>query len=134
MLATLSKTCLPNHPPLLFELVFDEGRRIATAASIPDISSGDRHRGALHSVGTGSKSIVLLSRNTVSATLSKTGLPNHPPLLFELVFDEGRRIATAASIPDISSGDRHCGALHSVGTGSKSIVFLLSNRCVTVVV
>ena len=33
------------------------------------------------------------------------GLSNHPPLLFELVFDEGRRIATAASIPDISSGD-----------------------------
>ena len=68
------------------------------------------------------------------ATLSKTCLPNHPPLLFELVFDEGRRIATAASIPDISSGDRHRGALHSVGTGSKSIVFLLSNPCVTVVV
>ena len=92
---------LPNHPPLLLELVFDEGRRIATVASIPDISSGDRHCGALHSVGTGSKSVVLLSRNSVSATLSKTGLPNHPPLLFELVFDEGRRIATAASIPDI---------------------------------
>ena len=43
-------------------------------------------------------------RYTVSATLSKTGLPNHPPLLFELVFDEGRRIATAASIPDESLG------------------------------
>ena len=73
------------------------------------------------------KSIVLLSRNSVSATLSKTGLANHPPLLFELVFDEGRRIATAASIPDISSGDRHRGALHSVGTGSKSIVLLSRN-------
>ena len=62
------------------------------------------------------------------------GLPNHLPLRFGLVFDEGRRIATAASIPDISSGDRHRGALHSVGTGSKSIVFLLSNPSETVVV
>ena len=81
--------------------------------------------------GMGSKSIVLLSRNTVSATLSKTCLSNHPPLLFELVFDEGQRIATAASIPDISSGDRHRGALHSVGTGSKSIVLLSRNSLFT---
>ena len=50
-----------------------------------------------------------LAEHCVSHPQCKPGLPNHPPLLFELVFDEGRRIATAASIPDISSGDRHRG-------------------------
>ena len=41
-------------------------------------------RGALHSVGTGSKAIVLLSRNSVSATLSKTGLRTTRPCFLSL--------------------------------------------------